>query len=187
MEILIYPHKSLREKAQPVAEVNEDLRQILAQMVQTMGEAPGIGLAGPQVGIGQRILVVDISIMAKEGDEHPGLLKVINPKILNWTGTSLFEEGCLSLPGLLVEIERPAEVTVEYLDVDGHKQEIQAKGLLATALQHEIDHLDGVLIFDRLSSLKKSRYLSWLKKHLKKGLLNKQPTDPGDPDIPIFK
>lgn len=149
-------------------QIDETVRNLLEDMAQTMYQAPGIGLAAPQVGVSQRVLVVDVTPMLQEGEAGCGLLKVINPKIIEKAGVSTFEEGCLSLPGLTEEIERAAEIQLEYTDLDGKTQALRASGILATALQHEIDHLDGILILDYLSPLKRTRYKDRLKKELKR-------------------
>ena len=168
LDILIFPDKSLREVANKVTSVDDRIQTLLENMAETMYKAPGIGLAGPQVGICERVMVVDVTPLLAEGVEGPGLLKVINPEIVEKSGVSRFEEGCLSLPGLLAEIERAACVTVKYTNEKGEEKEIKAEGILATALQHEIDHLDGVLILDYLSPIKRSRYKSKLKKEIKR-------------------
>jgi peptide deformylase len=166
-DILIFPHKALREKAKPVEKIDASVRQLLDDMAETMYHAPGIGLAAPQIGVSKRVIVVDVTAMLKPEEPGPGLLKLVNPKIVEKTGVSHFEEGCLSLPGLLEEIERAAAIQLEFLDAEGKKAQLSAEGILATALQHEIDHLDGILILDYLSPLKRTRYKSQLKKALK--------------------
>jgi peptide deformylase len=137
-------------------------------MLETMYAAPGIGLAAVQVGILKRLIVIDIS---KE-KETKNPLFLINPEIVSKSKkTSIYEEGCLSLPGYFAEIERPAECQIEYLDFDGKKREMKANGLLATCIQHEVDHLNGVLFIDYLSKLKKDMIIKKLVKHKKE--LNK--------------
>jgi peptide deformylase len=132
----------LREAAGVVREITPHVLALLDDMAQTMADADGVGLAAPQVGIGKRLIVVDIR-------EEPGLLKLINPVIIGREGRETAVEGCLSLPGLLGEVERDAKVTVRALTPGGEVTEICAAGLLARALQHEIDHLDGILFVDR--------------------------------------
>lgn len=152
LSIITLPDPILRRKAAPVERVDDDLRRLAADMLDTMYEAPGVGLAAPQVGISRRLIVVDAT-----RDEQPkNPIVLINPEIVS-TGAErrLYEEGCLSIPEVLVEIERPATVVVRYTDRDGQPQQIAADGLLATVLQHEIDHLDGRLIIDFLSRLKR--------------------------------
>ena len=167
LDILIFPHKTLREPAKPVAKIDDEIRTLLDNMAETMVHAPGIGLAAPQVGVSQRVLVVDVTAMLPEGEKGLGLIKIVNPKIVDKSGLSSFEEGCLSLPGLLEVIERAAVIDLEYLDHEGKTCNLHAEGILATALQHEIDHLDGILILDYISPLKRSRYKSMLKKQAK--------------------
>ena len=137
-------------------------------MLETMYAAPGIGLAGVQVGVLKRLIVIDIS----KDKEKKNPLFLINPEIIfKSTKTSIYEEGCLSLPGYFAEIERPAECHVEYIDYEGKKKEIKASGLLATCIQHEVDHLNGILFIDYLSKLKKDMIIKKLVKHKKE--LNK--------------
>lgn len=168
LDILIFPNEILRTKCTPVQKVDERLHKIFEDMAETMYEAPGVGLAAPQVGLTERIMVVDVGPLLTEGEPNVGLLKIINPEIIESAGTSTFEEGCLSLPLLLEAIERPAEVTVKFQELSGQERVLKASGILATALQHEIDHLNGVLILDYLSPLKRSSYKSKLKKELKR-------------------
>ncbi len=168
LDILIFPNEILRTKCTPVRDIDARLHQIFDDMAETMYEAPGVGLAAPQVGLTERIMVVDVAPLLQEGETNVGLLKIINPEIIESSGKSTFEEGCLSLPLLLEPIDRPAEVTVKFLEPNGQERLLKASGILATALQHEIDHLNGVLILDYLSPLKRSSYKSKLKKELKR-------------------
>ena len=150
--IVIEPDPILRKKSSPVEEVNNDLRKLLNDMLETMYEAPGIGLAAVQVGILKRLIVIDIS----KNKEKKEPLFLINPKLtFKSKNTSVYEEGCLSLPGHFAEIERPAECHLTFIDYSGKEKNLKAQGLLATCIQHEIDHLDGVLFIDYLSKLKK--------------------------------
>jgi len=160
-KILIEPDPILRKKCEPLEEVNDQLRNLMNDMLETMYEAPGIGLAAIQIGVLKRVVVIDVS--KKEGEKSP--LFLVNPEIIYRSKkTSTYEEGCLSLPGQFAEIERPAECKVEYLDFNGKKKQLDANGLLSTCIQHEIDHLNGVLFIDYLSKLKKSMIIKKLKK-----------------------
>ncbi len=151
----------LREKAAPVEAVTDDVRRLIRDMIDTMYEAEGIGLAAPQVGISERILVVDVG----DEDENRQVHALINPVIVEFgKETEKASEGCLSIPGIEEMVTRPARVTVEALNPDGEPVRIEAEGLLARALQHEVDHLDGILFIDRLSSLKRGIILrKWRK------------------------
>ncbi len=160
-KILTEPDPILRKKCEPLEEVNDELRSLMNDMLETMYKAPGIGLAAIQIGILKRVVVIDVS--KKEGDKSP--LFLVNPEIIvKSKETSTYEEGCLSLPGQFAEIERPAECEIEYVDFHGKKKQLKAKGLLSTCIQHEIDHLNGVLFIDYLSKLKKSMIIKKLKK-----------------------
>ncbi|WP_343080167.1 peptide deformylase [Ostreiculturibacter nitratireducens] len=151
--ILIHPDPRLKKAADPVAEVTEEVRTLAADMLQTMYEAPGIGLAAPQVGVMKRLLVMDC---VKEADQAPRPMVLINPVIL-WSSEtrSVYEEGCLSIPEQYAEVERPAEVRVRWMGLDGEETEEHFSGLWATCVQHEIDHLDGKLFIDYLKPLKR--------------------------------
>ena len=162
--IIIEPDPILRKKSDPLEKVDDEIRSLLDDMLETMYNAPGIGLAAVQVGILKRLIVIDIS---KE-DKKKEPIFLINPKIIfKSSNTSTHEEGCLSLPGHFAEIERPAECHINYIDYDGKSKELQASGLLATCIQHEIDHLDGILFIDYLSKLKKDMIIKKLIKHKK--------------------
>ena len=162
--IVIEPDPILRRKSSPVEEVNNDLRKLLNDMLETMYEAPGIGLAAVQVGILKRLIVIDIS----KNKEKKEPLFLINPKLtFKSKNTSVYEEGCLSLPGHFAEIERPAECHLTFIDYSGKEKNLKAQGLLATCIQHEIDHLDGILFIDYLSKLKKDMIIKKLKKQKK--------------------
>ena len=166
--IVIEPDPILRKKSENLEKVDDELKKLLDEMLETMYAAPGIGLAAVQIGILKRLIVIDIS---KENEKKNPLF-LINPKIISKSeSTSIYEEGCLSLPGHFAEIERPAECKVKYLDYNGKEKEITAKGLLSTCIQHEVDHLDGVLFIDYLSKLKKDMIVKKLIKHKKE--LNK--------------
>ena len=159
--LVILPDAQLRLVSKPVEAVTPEIKALVADMFETMYDAPGIGLAAIQIGVPLRVVTIDLSKPeAKEGEEpEPRKPQVfINPQV-TWSSDefSAYEEGCLSIPEYYEEVERPAEVKVRYLDLDGKTQEIAADGLLATCLQHEIDHLDGVLFIDHLSRLKRER------------------------------
>ena len=159
--ILTEPNKLLRQISKPVESVGDDERKLMDDMLDTMYAAPGIGLAAIQIGIPKRIIVMDIS--RDEDKKEPRYF--VNPVIKNKNNeTSKYEEGCLSVPDQFAEIERPNECEVEYLDYNGKKQLLKANGLLATCIQHEMDHLEGVLFIDYLSKLKKSMIIKKLSK-----------------------
>lgn len=159
--IRLLGEKVLRRKADPVEEVTDEVRRLVNDMFETMYEADGIGLAAPQVGISQRVLVIDVE--NEDGSRHMHAL--VNPAVAESSrDTERGTEGCLSIPGIEETVSRPARVTVEALSADGEPVRIEADGLLSRALQHEIDHLDGVLFIDRVSALKRSILLrKWRK------------------------
>ena len=160
-QILIEPNKILREKSLPVENVDKDVQTLMDDMLETMYAAPGIGLAAIQVGIPKRVIVLDIE--KKEGQKNPIFL--VNPEIVEKSKNNCtYEEGCLSVPGQFAEIDRPDKCHVKYLDYYGEKKEIKAEGMLATCIQHEIDHLEGILFIDYLSKLKKSMIIKKLSK-----------------------
>ena len=163
-KIVIEPDPILRKKSEFLGKVNDEIRKLLDDMLETMYAAPGIGLAAVQVGILKRIIVIDIS----KDEEKKSPIFLINPEIISRSKkTSVYEEGCLSLPGHFAEIERPAECQVKFIDYDGKKKELAAEGLLATCIQHEVDHLNGVLFIDYLSKLKKDMIVKKLIKQKK--------------------
>ena len=163
-KIVIEPDPILREKSATLEKVDDELRKLLNDMLETMYAAPGIGLAAVQVGILKRLIVIDIS----KDKEKKSPLFLINPEIISRSKkTSIYEEGCLSLPGHFAEIERPAECQIRFVDYNGKEKELQANGLLATCIQHEVDHLNGVLFIDYLSKLKKDMIIKKLIKHKK--------------------
>jgi peptide deformylase len=149
--ILHYPDKRLRIKAEPVLEVTDEVRALAEDMAETMYAAPGVGLAAPQIGVARRIFVIDVA----PSDAPSDLRVFINPEIVAREGVTSWEEGCLSFPSLHADIERAARVTVRALGLDGKPFEVTGEGLLAIAMQHEYDHLDGVLMIDHVSLLKK--------------------------------
>lgn len=161
LPILVAPDPILETVSTPVETVTDEVRQQLDDMLETMYAAPGIGLAAIQVGIPKRMLVIDVS---REGEDKQPLY-IINPEI-TWVSDDdqLYEEGCLSLPEQYAEVERPAEVKVSYLDRNGERQELHADGLLAVCLQHEMDHLEGILFVDHISALKRNMILRKLLK-----------------------
>lgn len=159
--IITVPDPILRKISEPVERVDAETLKLMDDMLETMYAAPGVGLAAIQVGVPRRVVVIDT---AKE-DEPKQPLCLINPELVAVGQTTrLYEEGCLSIPEVTVEIERPATVTVKYIDREGQEREVAADGLLATALQHEIDHLDGQLIIDFLSRLKRDMVIRKFKK-----------------------
>ena len=163
-KIVIEPDPILRKESEPIEKVDNDLRKLLDDMLETMYAAPGIGLAAVQIGILKRLIVIDIS----KDKEKKNPLFLINPEIVSKSkNTSIYEEGCLSLPGHFAEIERPSECQINFLDYNGKKKEITAKGLLSTCIQHEVDHLNGILFIDYLSKLKKDMIIKKLVKHKK--------------------
>ena len=163
--ILIIPDPRLKKVAKPVVAVDEAMRALAADMFETMYEAPGIGLAGPQIGEMVRLVVMDIA--KKDAPRRP--LTLINPEIM-WASPekSVYEEGCLSIPEFYEEVERAAMVTVRFLDAHGAECELTADGILATCLQHEIDHLNGVLFIDHISKLKRDRVMRKFRKEAKR-------------------
>jgi peptide deformylase len=155
-EILILPDKRLRLVSEPVKKITADVRRLVDDMFETMYDAPGVGLAAIQVGAPQRVVTVDVA--KKEEPKNPQVF--INPELLSASeDKSIHEEGCLSIPEYYDDVERPEQIRVRYLDLDGKSHEIEANGLLARCLLHEIDHLNGVLFIDYLSKLKRDRVL----------------------------
>jgi peptide deformylase len=168
-DILILPDKRLRLVSKPVAKIDAATRKLVEDMFETMYDAPGIGLAAIQMGEPKRIITMDLA--KKDEPKQPQVL--INPELISHSGDkNVHEEGCLSIPEYYAEVARPAEVKVRYLDLDGNKHEVEAHGLLATCIQHEIDHLNGVLFIDHISKLKRDRVI---KKFTKAAKLGKQP------------
>lgn len=151
LPILKYPDPRLREVAAPIAKITDEIRQLAEDMAETMYDADGCGLAANQVGVLQRIFVVDVA----SADEPSHLQVFINPEILELDGTQIWEEGCLSFPGVSEEIKRAERVKVRAQNLDGETFELEADGLLAVAIQHETDHLNGVVMLDKLSAIKK--------------------------------
>ncbi len=164
-DIIILPDRRLRLVSELVKAIDRDVKALVGDMFETMYDAPGIGLAAIQVGVPWRVVTMDLS--KKEEEQQP--LVFINPEIL-WTSDekATYEEGCLSIPEFYEEVERPAQVHVKYLDLEGREQVLEAKGLLATCLQHEIDHLNGVLFIDHISRLKRERVVKKFAKAAKR-------------------
>jgi len=161
LPILVAPHPVLKKKCAPVDAVTDETRSLMADMLETMYVAPGIGLAAPQIGVSKRILVVDCA----RQDEDPAPIKMANPEIV-WTSEELatYEEGCLSFPEQYADVRRPAECHISYLDENNEEQLLKAEGLLATCIQHEIDHLDGIVFVDHISTVKRGMIMRRLKK-----------------------
>lgn len=150
-EILIIGDPILARKSEPVSEITEDLVRLAADMVETVHAAPGVGLAAPQVGVNKRLIVVDVSV----GEDKDAVHVLINPEIVAKEGEAVCEEGCLSVPDIKEKVTRPYRVVARALDLQGRTVEVEGEDLLARALCHEIDHLDGILFVDRLSALKR--------------------------------
>lgn len=171
LTILKYPDPFLKTKAKPVDKVDESVKKLIDDMTETMFRAKGIGLAATQVGVDKRIAILDVPNQKKDGSREervPGqnLIVLINPEIIETEGKITYEEGCLSIPGINADVVRAASVTVTAIDRDGNPVQFQAEGLFAIAIQHEIDHLDGILFIDRLSRLKRDIIKRKIKKML---------------------
>jgi peptide deformylase len=165
-DILIIPDKRLRLKSEPVGAIDKSVRALIDDMFETMYEAPGIGLAAIQIGVPKRVVTMDLA----KKDEPKAPQVFINPEVI-WQSEekAVYEEGCLSIPEYYEEVERPHAVRVKFLDREGKLQEIEASGLLATCLQHEIDHINGVLFIDHISKLKRDMVLKKFAKAAKRG------------------
>ena len=161
LNIIHYPDRRLHTVAKPVAQVDERIRKLVTDMAQTMYAAPGIGLAATQVDVHQQVIVIDIS------ETRDDLRVFINPKLLRADGSAVHEEGCLSVPGIYDKVTRAEHITVEALNADGVSFTLDADGLLAVCIQHEMDHLQGKVFVEYLSSLKQTRIKNKLKKHLR--------------------
>ncbi|HYD19818.1 MAG TPA: peptide deformylase [Patescibacteria group bacterium] len=185
LPIYIVPHPVLKRVADPVTDVTDDHRKLIDNMLETMYHAPGIGLAAPQIGQSVRILVLDVDQPRSENEDEElpvekrrGKPQVfVNPEVL-WSSDeqNIYDEGCLSIPGQYAEVERPKQVRVKALNYEGKPFEVEADGLFATCLQHEIDHLNGILFIDHLSSLKRDMVMRKLKKFTKEHLEDLQQT-----------
>ncbi len=164
LEILKYPHPVLKKPCEAVRQIDEDMRKLIADMRETMYEARGVGLAACQVGVSRRVIVLDVSPM----DPQHSFFALINPEILSEEGEVDHEEGCLSVPDYLEKVKRKEKVCVRGVSPEGLELEITGEGILAIALQHEIDHINGILILDRVSRLKREIYRNKLKKEKRK-------------------
>ena len=166
LPVRLLPDPVLRRRADPVEAVDDAVRQLLEDMLETMYDAPGVGLAAPQVGVSKRAIVMDCS--AEE--ENPQPMRMVNPEITVRSGeTATEEEGCLSIPDYKGDVTRPREITVRYLDENGRPRELAAEGLLAICIQHEVDHLDGILFIDHLSRLKRDMIIRKMSKGARVG------------------
>lgn len=157
MDILLYPEASLKETARPIEKIDDRVRAIAREMLETMYDARGVGLAGPQVGYPYRLITVNLSGKPEDARVY------VNPDVQESGGDDVTEEGCLSFPGLLARVHRASAVHVTALDLDGQAVELDAKGLLARAFQHEADHLDGILIVNRLSTSERAKHRGFLR------------------------
>lgn len=156
LDIVIYPDPRLRKKSRPVERITPSHHSLLDDMIETMYAAKGIGLAAPQVGVNERLIVIDVTSRGEARQpSSPEIIELINPEIVSSQGEVVGDEACLSVPGFSSEVKRKEKVVVKGLDRHGNPVEIEGEGLLSRVLQHEIDHLDGILFFDRLSKLKR--------------------------------
>lgn len=160
LEIAVYPEEVLRQRTAPVDEVDDEIRRLIDDMAETMYTAPGVGLAANQVRVLKRVLVIDVD----HPEGQPNLIAMVNPEIIERSGEITWEEGCLSFPGINIEVPRSAKLKVRALDRDGEPFELEAENLLAVAIQHEMDHLDGVTLADKVSFLKRR----WIVRELAK-------------------
>lgn len=158
LKILHFPDPRLRTRARPVAQVDDRIRQLIADMFETMYAAPGIGLAATQVDVHERVIVVDVT------EDRSAALALINPEIVWRDGVEVMQEGCLSVPGVYEDVQRADRIRVRFLDREGQARELDAEGLLAVCIQHELDHLEGKLFVDYLSDLKRTRIRKRLEK-----------------------
>ena len=165
LPILKYGDEILHKKSEPINNINEAIIELAHKMVETMHAAPGIGLAAPQVGVGKRLITIDLSV----GKDPSELIILINPEILEEDGKEILEEGCLSLPGISENVPRPSKILVKGIDLDGKERKIEASGILARAFCHEVDHLNGKFFIDHLSYLKKNLIKRKILKQIKEG------------------
>lgn len=163
-EVLQFPDPRLKRVSEPIGEITDEIRELARDMCDVMYDEPGVGLAAPQLGMALRMLVIDTEWNDEEGERNPQVL--INPEITRKEGRITWEEGCLSVPDYVADVERAAEVTVRALDLDGKEVSQEASGLRSVCLQHECDHLEGVLFIDRISRLKRSLYVKKRQKQL---------------------
>jgi len=173
LKVLTYPEKSLLKPSVNVDNINDDIKQLIQDMGETMFEAPGVGLAAPQVGVNKRIIIYDVNTAVKNDDENKDLKNefraLINPEIIDASGSIVSkEEGCLSVLDYKSDVKRYEKVTVKAVNIDGKKLEFNVEGIPAIIMQHEIDHLDGILFIDRISALKRAMYKKKVKKKLEK-------------------
>lgn len=166
LHILEYPHPGLREKAKPIEKIDNQITQLASNMLETMYDAPGIGLAATQVNIAKQLIVIDIS------DTKDQPMVIINPEITSAEGHQTYEEGCLSFPGIYAKVERANNIVLSYMNLEGEKQTIEADGLLAICIQHEMDHLAGKVFVDYLSPLKRNRIRKSLEKQQRQATKN---------------
>lgn len=153
--ILCYPHPVLKKVSHAVTVIDDDIRRLIDDLLDTMGAGPGsVGVAAPQIGVTLRVCVVDVSASRHGKDNNHGLLVMVNPEIVHWEGGAIMREGCMSVPDYTGDVERATAITVRFLDGEGTEREIEASGFEAVAIQHEMDHLDGILFLDRIVSLK---------------------------------
>jgi peptide deformylase len=164
-DIRQYPDPVLRKKAAPVKAFDDDLRQLVDDMVETMYAEPGVGLAAPQIGVSLRLLVTDVTV----GEKPDSLIVLVNPRIVSASGRVVDEEGCLSIPGIRAEIPRAEAVEIRGWDLDQQEVSIKGRGYLARAFQHEMDHLDGILIWDRMSKIQREILKNEWKRHQRDG------------------
>lgn len=164
LKIYQYPEKVLRNETEQITKFDSELARLADDMAETMWDAPGVGLAAPQVGKSLKLIVVDIS---KDRENDPQHMVLVNPKIIASEGCQVDEEGCLSVPELTAKVDRHEKITVRYQDLAGAEQQLETEGRFAVVLQHEIDHLDGILFIDHLSPLKRSLYKKKVKKWMK--------------------
>lgn len=154
-QILLYPHPILKKIARPVTSIDAEIQRLLADLLDTMRAGPGsVGVAAPQIGVSLRVCVVDVSANRHGRENNHGLLTMLNPEIINSSGREVMREGCMSVPDYTGEVERATSVTVRFMDETGTVRELAASGFEAVAIQHEMDHLDGILFLDRIVSLK---------------------------------
>jgi peptide deformylase len=165
LPIVKYPEAVLNTRAEEITSIDEAIRKLVSDMVETMHAAPGVGLAANQVGVLRRVALVDLSV----GKDPAALLVLINPKVMSTEGSQVDEEGCLSIPGVTEMVPRPLRVEVEALDLQGASYRVRGEGLLARALLHEIDHLDGILFLERLSPLKRRLVRRRIQKLIRNG------------------
>jgi len=165
-DVLKFPDERLRRVSQPIEEITDEVRELARDMLEVMYDEPGIGLAAPQVDAPVRLIVVDTEWTEEEAERNP--LVLVNPELVDTSGKITWTEGCLSVPDFEAEVERAERVRLHAEDLDGKEVEIEAEGLQAVCLQHEIDHLDGVLFIDRISRLKRNRYTERRKKQIRR-------------------